>query len=602
MTPEETSSGSEAAPEQAAPEANAPATEASAGSNGEGPPDGDANSASNGAAELSDGDDSSDGDATEGDAAPNSAAAADGTVPTKKKRKRRRKKKPAGDAQAAGAEGNGPAEGAPQSGQHGNQHGGQHKTRKEGGGKNRKRQRPATDRVPFHVGEEVFGRVTAVLEHAIMVDLVGKALAIFDRGEMAADDLVPEVSERFVARVHQDGARGGLVVLTRKPLREEEAKPKVEQAAKEGTPIHGLVTGIVKGGVDVDIDGLRAFAPASGMDLHPQNANFAGLVGSRLDFKVIEYEKGGRDVVVTRRPMLEAEAHERRKHALTLLQEGQVMQGVVRTVVDWGAFVALPEAENLEGLVHVTEASHDPRANCLDLFKAGEKIEVKITKIDERGKIWLSRKALIDDPWAKAKEKYAPGTVLKGKITGMQPFGVFVDVDGFEGLIHISDLSLKRLEHPSELVKEGDEIDVVVHQLDPHTRKLSLHPAPTGDQANEPKQKITRNSGIKVMVVKAEPGGLLVRIMGVTGRYARGFIPAGQTGTLRGTDLRKKFPVGMQLDAKVVETDPKRGEAKLSIKQLAEDEERQAHKQYRTQLAKEGGFGTLGDLLGHRLK
>jgi len=402
--------------------------------------------------------------------------------------------------------------------------------------------------------------------------------------------------------VHQDGARGGLVVLTRKPLREEEAKPKVEQAAKEGTPIHGLVTGIVKGGVDVDIDGLRAFAPASGMDLHPQNANFAGLVGSRLDFKVIEYEKGGRDVVVTRRPMLEAEAHERRKHALTLLQEGQVMQGVVRTVVDWGAFVALPEAENLEGLVHVTEASHDPRANCLDLFKAGEKIEVKITKIDERGKIWLSRKALIDDPWAKAKEKYAPGTVLKGKITGMQPFGVFVDVDGFEGLIHISDLSLKRLEHPSELVKEGDEIDVVVHQLDPHTRKLSLHPAPTGDQANEPKQKITRNSGIKVMVVKAEPGGLLVRIMGVTGRYARGFIPAGQTGTLRGTDLRKKFPVGMQLDAKVVETDPKRGEAKLSIKQLAEDEERQAHKQYRTQLAKEGGFGTLGDLLGHRLK
>jgi small subunit ribosomal protein S1 len=121
--------------------------------------------------------------------------------------------------------------------------------------------------------------------------------------------------------------------------------------------------------------------------------------------------------------MLEVEAHERRKHALTLLQEGQVMHGVVRTVVDWGAFVALPEAENLEGLVHVSEASHDPRANCLELFKPGEKLEVKITKIDERGKIWLSRKALIEDPWAEAKLKYAPGTVLKGKVSGLQPFG-----------------------------------------------------------------------------------------------------------------------------------------------------------------------------------
>ena len=135
----------------------------------------------------------------------------------------------------------------------------------------------ATDRAPFHVGEEVFGKVTAVLDTAIMLDLSGKALAIFDRGEMEADDLVPAVGDRFLARVHNDGARGGLVVLTRKPLREEEAKPIVEAAFKEGNHIEGLVTGVIKGGVEVDIDGLRAFAPASGMDLHPANANFAGL-------------------------------------------------------------------------------------------------------------------------------------------------------------------------------------------------------------------------------------------------------------------------------------------------------------------------------------
>jgi len=510
----------------------------------------------------------------------------------KKKRRRRRKKKPAGDAQST-AEGGASADAPGHPG----------KPKKDAKKRTRHRTaRPATDRVPFHVGEEVFGKVTVALDHAIMVDLSGKALAIFDRGEMAADDLVPETGDRFVARIHQDGARGGLVVLTRKPLREEEAKPKVEQACKEGTLVLGLVTGVVKGGIDVDLDGLRAFAPASGMDLHPQNANFTGLVGQRLEFKVVEYEKAGRDVVVTRRPMLEAEAHERRKHALTLLQEGQVLHGVVRTVVDWGAFVALPEAENLEGLVHATEASHDPRPNCAELFRPGDKIEVKITKIDERGKIWLSRKALVEDPWAEAKQKYAPGKVFKGKVTGLQPFGAFVDIEGFEGLIHVSDLSLKRVEHPGEILKLGDEIEVVVHQLDLKTRKIALHPAPTGDLANEPKQTLSKNAGVNVKVFKTEPDGLLVRIMGVTGRMARGFIPASQTGTLRGTDLRKKFPIGSQLNAKVMEMDPKRGEAKLSIKQLAEDEERNAHKEYRKQLAKEGGFGTLGDLLAAKLK
>jgi small subunit ribosomal protein S1 len=249
----------------------------------------------------------------------------------------------------------------------------------------------------------VFGKVTAVLDTAVMVDLSGKALAIFDRTEMEPDDLVPSTGDRFVARVHQDGARGGLVVLTRKPLREEESKPKLEKAAQEGTLVHGLVTGVIKGGVEVDLGGVRAFAPASGMDLHPANANFSGLVGQQLDFKVSQFDKAGRDVVVTRRPMLEAEAHERRKHALSLLNEGQVMTGVVRTIVEWGVFVALPDAENVEGLIHATEASHDPRPYLSELFKPGDRFDVKILQIDERGKIWLSRKALVEDPWGTAR-------------------------------------------------------------------------------------------------------------------------------------------------------------------------------------------------------
>jgi ribosomal protein S1 len=493
-------------------------------------------------------------------------ANADGAA--KKKRKRRRKKKD-GEATASTA-----TEGQPQP-----------------------KPRHNPERTPFNLGEEVFGRVTAVLDEAIMVDLSGKALGIFDRAEMEKDDLVPTEGDRFLARVHQDGGRGGLVVLTRKPLREEAVKPEVERALRDGLTIQGLVTGVIKGGVDVDISGLRAFAPASGMDLHPQNANFASLVGQRLDFKVTQYTNHGRDVVVTRRPMLEAEAHERRKRALELLTEGQVLNGVVRTVVEWGAFVALPDAENLEGLVHQTEASHDVRARMSDLFKNGDKVEVKIVKIDDRGKIWLSRKALIADPWKEARDKYPSGAHLKAVVTKVESFGAFIQLDGIEGLIHSADMNLDKGQKPADVFKAGEEVEVVVHQFDLKNHKVVLHPAPTGAAASEEKQKVTRNASVKVEVKKAEPAGLIVRILGVTGRGARGFIPAGQTGTARGSDLRKHFPAGQQFMAQVVDIDPKRGEPKLSISRFHEDEERSAHREYRKKLAAEGNFGTLGDLL-----
>jgi small subunit ribosomal protein S1 len=558
----ESPTGSAATEQGSASQAEAGAAEASA--EGE---------ASHDEAEAEGDDDASDSDAPEGegDAAAADAGAAPGAP--KKKRRRRKKKKPSEGAAAA----------------------------KEGEGARRPAHR-ASDRAPFHVGEEVFGKVTAVLDTAVMIDLSGKALAIFDRSEMETDDLVPSIGDRFVARVHNDGIRGGLVVLTRKPLREEEIKPKIEQAHKDGTLVSGLITGVIKGGVEVDLYGLRAFAPASGMDLHPQNANFASLLGQRLEFKVVQYEKAGRDVVVTRRPMLEAEAHERRKHALTLLQEGQVMQGVVRTVVEWGAFVALPEAENLEGLVHVTEASHDPRTPLAELVRPGEKLEVKIIKIDEKGKIWLSRKALVADPWGDARQKFARGSRHAGKVTRLEKFGAFVELEpGIEGLLHVADLAFDRVEHPNLLLKEGQDLDVLIASFDLRTKKVSLHPAPSAERAEEQFQRIERGALIKVEVVKADAPGVIVRVLGVTGRQGRGFIPAGQTGTQRGTDLRKAFKAGKVLDTKVLDVDPRTGEPKLSIRGFAEEEERRAHKEYRQKLKAEGGFGTLGDLLKNRL-
>lgn len=554
-----------ATPETATPAVDAAPAEASTveASTSEAPRESRESRESRGREPRTDGEESSEegdeaegeGEAGEGDGS--EAASADGTGP-KKKRRRKKKKKAGGEAHRA------------------------------------------SERAPFHVGEEVFGKVTAVLETAIMIDLAGKALAIFDRLEMEADDLVPEVGERFVGKVQGDGSRGGLVVLTRKPLREEETKPKLEQAAKDGTLVFGLVTGVIKGGVEVLLDGVRGFAPASGVDLHPRGSSLVQLLGQRLDFKLVTYEKQGREVVVTRRPMLEKEAHERRKKARETLAEGMEMQGIVRTVVDWGAFVALPEAEYLEGLVHASEVSHDPRERIVEILKPGQKFQVKIQKIDDKGKIWLSRKALLEDPYGKIFDNIKPGDIIDGEVVGVEEFGAFIKIaDGVDGLLHAADLGVVRVDDARKVIQVGQTLKVLVHHFDERQRRIALHPAPTDAQAEETRQKVVKNGKLQVEVAKVEIPGLVVRILGATGRHARGFIPAAQTGTLRGAELKKHFSAGQKLEVLVVEVD--RGEAKLSIGRLAQDEERRAHKEYQTKVKAESKFGTLGDLLKQKL-
>jgi small subunit ribosomal protein S1 len=222
-------------------------------------------------------------------------------------------------------------------------------------------------------------------------------------------------------------------------------------------------------------------------------------------------------------------------------------------------------------------------------------------RVDERGKVWLSKKATVADPWTEATKKYALGTKHTGKVVRLQPFGVFVELEpGIDGLIHSADLSLKRFDHPSEIVNIGDSIDVVVASLDSGTHKIALHPAPVGAAANEEPQRVQLNKSVKVVVMIVESGGLIVRILGATGRHARGYISGMATGTPRGTELRKLFPPGKEMEAKVIEMDPRRGEVKLSIKAVQQDSERNAYQQYRQQVKREAKFGTFADLLAKK--
>ncbi len=453
------------------------------------------------------------------------------------------------------------------------------------------RERPA-----FSVGEEVFGKVHKVASDAIWIDIAGKAMGLFDRRELLDED-PPQEGDQFIATVASTGVRGGMLVLSRAATQLEEARAKLEAASKSGETVAGFVTGAVKGGLEVDISGLRAFAPASHVDLR-HGADLSYLVGQRLDFHVTHFAKKGRDIVVSRKKMLEEDVHKQRQEAMSKLEPGSVHKGIVRKVVAWGVFVALPDADGVEGLVHLTEVSHDRNAKLGDLFKPGAEIDVKVVRVDEKGKLWLSRKAVTTDPWDAVREKYAVGTRHKGRIARLQPFGAFVELEpGIDGLCHTADLSLKPIQHPSEAVKVDDEIEVVVASCDGASRKISLHPAPPAGEENEPRQRIQQGKTVKAAVVQVTDGGLIVRVLGVTGRAARGFIPAGHTGTQRGTDLRKEFPVNTRVEAKILEVDPRRNEAKLSIRALKDDAEKLAYQQYRAGVAREAKFGTFADLM-----
>lgn len=545
--------------------------------------------------------------AGEAGAAQGKAAAATG-APGGKRRRRRKKGRagahapgegaPEGAAAEAGAEAAEAEEGEAPEGEEGAPEGdaAQPGEARKRGGKGQAQAAPPRERPAFSVGEEVFGKVHKVAPDAIWIDIAGKAMGLFDRRELL-DEEPPQEGDQFIATVASAGVRGGMLVLSRATTQLEEAKAKLEAAFKSGETVMGFVTGAVKGGLEVDIGGLRAFAPASHVDLR-HGADLSYLVGQRLDFHVTHYAKKGRDVVVSRKKMLEEGVHRQRQEAMSKLEPNSIHKGVVRKVVAWGVFVALTDADGVEGLIPLTEVSHDRNAKLGDLFKPGTEIEVKALRVDEKGKLWLSRKAVTTDPWDAVREKYAVGTRHKGKVARLQPFGAFIELEpGVDGLCHTADLSLRPIQHPSDVVKVGDEMDVVVATCDGSNRKISLHPAPPAGEENEPRQRIQQGKMVKVAVVQVTDGGLIVRVLGVTGRSARGFIPAGHTGTHRGTDLRKEFPANTRLEAKVLEVDPRRGEAKLSIRALKEDAEKLAYQQYRAGVAREAKFGTFADLM-----
>ncbi|HEX4513968.1 MAG TPA: S1 RNA-binding domain-containing protein, partial [Polyangiaceae bacterium] len=325
--------------------------------------------------------------------------------------------------------------------------------------------------------------------------------------------VVLEVGANFVGVVHNDGGRGGLVVLTRHPRRGRKRKMDVAKALREKTTVEGLVTGVIKGGIEVDIDGLRAFAPASHVALH-HGSRLQELLGLRLPFFVTQYAKRGTDIVLSRKSMLEAEAKGKREEALKHLVVGNAIVGTVRSVVPFGAFI---DIGGIEGLVPLAEMSHNRGDSPGDVFHVNQQVEVLLQRIDAKGKIWLSRKAVLPDPWGEVAKKYADGTRHKGRVARLQPFGAFVELEpGIDGLIHLSDLgtSDKKIDKPEDVVKVGDEIEVFVVSLDVGSHKIGLSPVPPNWPEGQPFMRVGLHRAVRVKVTAYDANGLFVQILG----------------------------------------------------------------------------------------
>lgn len=454
----------------------------------------------------------------------------------------------------------------------------------------------------LEVGDEVEGVVAHVTRDEVFVDLDAKQQGWFDRPALTGPDgeLSVKVGDRVTGHVLEVEPGSGQVRLG-SGFGKDAGLQQLAIAAEQGLPIEGKVTGVNKGGAEVEVGGTRGFCPFSQLDVR-YIEDPASFVGQTLRFLVTELKE--REVVLSRRKLLEHEAAHAREEVLGKLEEGAVLRGRVTQIRDFGAFVDLG---GLEGLIPVRELSHDRVQRPEDVVSVGDVVEVKVLRLEKdakeggRPKVTLSLKALAADPW-QGIDRIAPvGKVVAGQVTRLADFGAFVRLAaGVEGLLHVSELGA-RTQHPSDQLEVGQQLLVAVRDLDRSRQRISLALAAEGAREGEAAVDLRPVQGavVDATVEKVERFGVFVQVAGTQGRAGRGLVPNAELGLKGGVDVRKEMPVGSQIRAKVI--DATEGRMRLSVRAALEDQERAVYDTYRQAQSERGGMGTLGDLLKGKL-
>jgi small subunit ribosomal protein S1 len=334
----------------------------------------------------------------------------------------------------------------------------------------------AATMVSFDEGDVVNGKVVRIDKDEVLVDIGYKAEGVIPSNELSIRKSVNpaeevELGEEVDALVLTKEDAEGRLILSKKRARFEKAWRRIEVAADSGEPVEGSVIEVVKGGLILDL-GVRGFLPASLVDIRRVH-NLDEFMGQTLECKVIELNRSRNNVVLSRRAVLEEERKEVREQILGRLEPGQVVEGKISNIVDFGAFVDL---DGIDGLIHISELSWSHVNHPSEVVSIGDTVKIKVLDIDrDRQRISLGLKQTQEDPWQRVISTHRPGDVLEGTVTKVVAFGAFVEIlPGVEGLVHISELADHHVENPSEVVEPGSKLNVKILEIDEDRRRLSL--------------------------------------------------------------------------------------------------------------------------------
>ena len=323
-------------------------------------------------------------------------------------------------------------------------------------------------------GELAKGKVLAIDDDYVTVDVGFKSEGMIAAWEFMDEDgtLLVGVGDDVEVLVEDAEDEDGRVVLSKEKAERLKVWDEISQAYEREESVEGTIVARVKGGLSVDI-GVKAFLPGSQVDLRPVR-NLDGMIGDRAHFRIIKFNKRRGNIVLSRRALLETERKQMRETTLATLSTDQILDGVIKNLTDYGAFIDLG---GIDGLLHITDMSWGRINHPSELFNVGDEIKVKILKFDpESERVSLGLKQIQPDPWVDAALRYPLGKRLQGRVVSLTDYGAFIELEaGIEGLVHVSEMSwTKRIKHPSKVVSTGDEVEAVVLDVDEQNRKISL--------------------------------------------------------------------------------------------------------------------------------
>jgi len=425
-------------------------------------------------------------------------------------------------------------------------------------------------RKEMRIGEVITAEIVSVDDNFVVVNAGLKSESIIPVEEFRNDagglDIKPGDFVSVSIEALEDGY--GATRLSRDKAKRLAAWLDLEKALETGAKIEGMITGKVKGGLTVMVKGIRAFLPGSLVDLRPVK-DTTPYEAKQMEFKVIKLDRKRNNVVVSRRAVLEETAGAEREALLSTLQEGAVVKGIVKNITDYGAFVDLG---GIDGLLHITDLAWRRVKHPSEVVNVGDEVTAKVLKFDtEKNRVSLGLKQLGEDPWVGIGRRYPQGTRLFGKVTNLTDYGAFVEVEaGIEGLVHVSEMDwTNKNVHPSKVVQVGDEVEVMILEIDEERRRISLGmkqcmPNPWEDFAREYK----KGDRVKGTIKSITDFGVFVGLLGgIDGLVHLSDLSWSEPGE----EAVRKFKKGDELEAVVLSIDVERERISLGVKQMEGD-------------------------------